>query len=139
MLPMLYFVGHTSLPQAACFAGGCLAGLVIDPDLDIRRPTHAEDVVRSSAGRLLAGIWFGLWWPYSHLIPRHRHPLSHFPVVGTLGRVLYLALVFVLLWFLLGLFIALPPLTFPPLSSGLWWALAGLALVDALHALMDIL
>jgi uncharacterized metal-binding protein len=102
MLPLLYFVGHAPLAQAACFAGGCLAGLVIDPDLDMRHFTYAEDVVRSSVGGLLAGVWYGLWWPYTRLIPRHRHPLSHFPIVGTLGRVLYLLLVFGLLWYLAG-------------------------------------
>ncbi len=138
---LLFFVGHTSFPQAAFFASGCLAGLVIGPDLDVRHFTHAEGVLRSSAGsagRLLAGIWYALWWPYARLIPRHRHPLSHFPLVGTLGRVLYLLLVLCLLWFLAGSLVPLPAPSFPPADSGLWWALGGLALVDALHAFMDI-
>jgi uncharacterized metal-binding protein len=138
MLPVLYLVGHTSFPQAACFAGGCLAGLVIDPDLDIRHFTHAEYVLRHSAGRFLAGLWYGLWWLYARLIPYHRHPLSHFPLVGTLGRVLYLLLVVELVWFLAGRLVPLPPLSWPPATSGTWWALGGLALVDGLHALMDI-
>jgi hypothetical protein len=30
----------------------------INPDLDIRHATHAEEVTRSSAGRLLAGMWY---------------------------------------------------------------------------------
>ena len=135
--PLLVSLGHTPLPAAASFMGGCMLGLVINPDLDIRRPTHAEDVVRSTMGRLLAWLWYALWWPYAHFIPRHRHPLSHFPVLGTLVRVLYLILLLSLVWFGLGFLVALPPLTFPSASSGLWWALAGLCLVDCLHALMD--
>jgi len=135
--PLLYSLGHTSLPAAASFVGGCMLGLVITPDMDIRRPTHAEDVVRSTLGRLLAWLWYVLWWPYSHFIPRHRHPLSHFPVLGTLVRVLYLGLLMGLAWFILGFFMALPPFSFPPVGSGLWWALAGLCLEDCLHALMD--
>ena len=94
-------------------------------------------VVRSSAGRLLAGLWFAVWWPYARLIPRHRHPLSHFPLVGTAGRVIYLSAILVLLWFAAGFMAPMPALSWPAPDSALWWGLAGLAVVDALHALMD--
>ena len=37
------------------------------------------------------------------LYMRHRHLLSHFPLVGTAGRVLYLLAALALLWFAAGL------------------------------------
>ncbi|MDE3048256.1 MAG: DUF2227 family putative metal-binding protein, partial [Verrucomicrobiota bacterium] len=61
--------------------------------------------------------------PYSYLF-RHRG-ISHMPVVGTLTRVLWLSL---LLWLFCGL-------TLPPL----WFALAGLAVADLFHILLDAL
>jgi uncharacterized metal-binding protein len=137
--PLLFSLGHFPLGGAASFVAGCMLGLVITPDLDIRHGTHAEEVVRSTVGGFFAGLWFALWWPYAHIIPRHRHPLSHFPLLGTAGRVLYLCLLLGLVWFGLGFLVPLPPLYAPPAESGLWWALAGLCLVDTLHAMMDVL
>src|SRR5512138_3620962 len=90
--PVLYTLGHVPAGETLAFALGCLAGLIVTPDLDIRRITYAERLVRRSGGRLgrfLAELWYALWWPYAHLVPYHRHPLSHFPLVGTLLRVLY--------------------------------------------------
>lgn len=94
--PLLYTLGHVSTGETLAFAAGCLAGLIITPDLDIRQFIYAEQVVRHSGGwlgRILAGLWYALWWPYAHLIPYHRHPLSHLPLVGTALRALYLGLI----------------------------------------------
>ncbi len=137
--PSLHLLGHVPLAESLCFVGGCMAGLLVNPDLDLRRFTHAEEVVQKSFGRFLAGLWYALWWPYARLVPSHRHPLSHFPLVGTFGRALYLGLVFVLLRVLLGLLVPLPQLVLPLSSSWLWWTLGGLAVVDALHTLLDLI
>ncbi len=144
LAPGLHLMGHVALASSLAFAGGCLAGLVVNPDLDIRRFTHAEEVVRASGGKLgrfLAGLWYALWWPYAHVIPYHRHPMSHLPVIGTAGRVLYLALIVGLLYWLAGWVVALPDLLpLPPaLASGFWWSVGGLAAVDGLHTLMDVI
>ncbi len=132
-------LGRVPLAESLCFVGGCMAGLVVNPDLDMRRFTHAEEVVQKSLGRFLAGVWYALWWPYARLVPGHRHPLSHFPLVGTIGRVIYLGLVFVLLRLLLGLLVPLPPLVLPLSSGWLWWTIGGLAAADALHTLLDVI
>ncbi len=134
--PSLHLLAHVPLVESLCFTGGCMAGLLVNPDLDMRRFTHAEEVVKKSFGRVLAGLWFVLWWPYARLVPSHRHPLSHFPLVGTFGRVLYLGLAFLLLRIPLGL---LAPLSLPLSSGWLWWTLAGLATADALHTLLDLI
>jgi uncharacterized metal-binding protein len=142
--PVLYSVGHVSAGGTLAFTLGCLAGLVITPDLDIQRFTYAQQVVRRSGGRLgrlLAGLWYALWWPYAHLIPYHRHPLSHLPVLGTLLRVLYLALILAGMYWAAGLLVALPPLSilWAVMSPQAGWWLGGLMAMDALHAFLDIL
>lgn len=142
--PALVLLAHVPAGEGAAFAVGCLAGLLVNPDLDLRRFTHAEQVVRDSTGplgRFFAGLWYAFWWPYARLIPSHRHPLSHFPLLGTLLRLLYLGLVLSGFYLLARLVInTLPPLAaLAPalLQPAAAWAAAGLALVDALHALMD--
>ena len=69
-------------PGLAVAAGAFLVGgLWLSPDLD----------TRSLATRRWGPLRV-LWWPYRHLI-RHRSILSHSPLLGTLLRLLYLALI----------------------------------------------
>jgi uncharacterized metal-binding protein len=57
-----------------------LAGMYLSPDLDlVSRPYKRWGFLQ----------W--LWLPYQRLIPRHRHWLSHGPVIGSAVRLLYLA------------------------------------------------
>ena len=133
--PLLYAAGQP-LSSALALAGGCLLGLVFNSDLDVRRrDTHSDTIMRHSIGRTLWWFWNLLWLPYAYLIPCHRHPLSHWPVLGTVLRVIYALLLPALLWFLLGRVAVLPPVW--PLPAAVWWAFGGLLLVDSLHALMD--
>jgi len=135
--PVLYLAGQ-SLPTTLAFAGGCLLGLVVTPDLDVRqRDTHAETIMRRSGGCLVGAIWNLLWLPYAWLIPRHRHPLSHWPVLGTALRLAYLLAAPALAWWVIGQFIPLPALPRLALTPLTWWAIGGMALVDALHWGMD--
>jgi uncharacterized metal-binding protein len=80
------------LDLAGACALGCLAGLVISPDLDLRGISYAEWVWTRIPliGWLLTGIWFTYWLVYPKLVRRHRG-ISHVPVIGTLTRVAYLA------------------------------------------------
>jgi uncharacterized metal-binding protein len=67
--------GELTLGLAASFL---FSGLMFGPDLDIQS-------VQTQRWR-----WFQwLWQPYRKLVP-HRSLLSHGPILGTLGRVLYL-------------------------------------------------
>jgi uncharacterized metal-binding protein len=78
-----------------------------------------------------------IWTPYAYLV-KHRSPLSHWPVVGTIGRLLYLASLAGALLAILRpalLSAALSWLQAPPLW--LFFAAAGLAAADSLHWLMD--
>jgi len=64
------------LTAATAFLVG---GLLLSPDLDTR--SNASN--RWGPLRLL-------WWPYRRLLP-HRSLVSHSPLLGTAGRLLYLA------------------------------------------------
>ncbi|RMF46735.1 MAG: hypothetical protein D6755_06230 [Anaerolineae bacterium] len=121
----------TTPPHALSWAGGCLCGLILTPDLDLERPTKSHAIVRHSAGRGWMLVWFLFWYPYARLLP-HRSPWSHAPVIGTLLRVAYLALLP-----MLGMFLWHREPYLPHLSPAVLWALGGLMCVDALHALMD--
>lgn len=78
-------------PLTGVFMGGFLfGGLMFGPDLDVRS-------VQSRRWGWLAWIWR----PYRDRL-RHRSWLSHGPLAGTLGRVLYLT-VWLAIFLLLGL------------------------------------
>ena len=63
----------------AAALGFLVGGLWLSPDLDtVSRPTARW------------GVLAALWWPYRRLL-RHRSLLSHSPLLGTAGRLTYLA------------------------------------------------
>lgn len=93
-------------------AAGCLAGVFIHPDLD-----QAET---------RKGIWYGYWKLYGRLFP-HRG-ISHWPMIGTMTRILYLAVpIFIFSW-VTGYTFDLPAFK----------VIFGLMVADAVHAGMDI-
>lgn len=123
----------TGQPAAARWAlvGGCLAGLLLTPDLDVDEGARSHSLVRENAGRLAGAAWRLAWLPYARLMP-HRHWLSHAPVIGTLGRVGYLLAI---VWAVLAL--AGRPWPWPSVPTWALWALAGLMVSDALHWAAD--
>ncbi len=136
--PAIVFLAQQPPLSAIAFAAGCMVGLVVTPDLDVRyRNTYSETIMRHTAGRFVGLLWDILWLPYAYLIPRHRHWLSHTPLLGTALRLLYLLILPALIWWILGYFAALPALPQITLSPVASWALGGLVLVDALHWAMD--
>ncbi|MFM8525183.1 MAG: DUF2227 family putative metal-binding protein, partial [Cyanobacteriota bacterium] len=117
--------------------GGGLAfligGLWLSPDLDTRsNPTRRWGPLR----------W--LWWPYRRLL-RHRSLLSHSPLLGTAGRLLYLAALGLALCLLAAPLGAPSPADCLSWLLGLWRQQRGLSLailcgVEAsawLHLLQD--
>ena len=125
----------------ACGAG-CLAGVLLSPDLDIPSRTRSEYLVYRHLGKFLGALWFAFWWLYARLVP-HRSPLSHWPIIGTMGRFMYVYVFGGLLWYggtwLLngtGAWIPMFAWLQMPFFS---WALVGLVLADSLHFFMDFL
>jgi uncharacterized metal-binding protein len=69
---------HSSRLTLIVCVGFLFSGLMLGPDLDI----HSVQFKRWG--------WFRwIWLPYRHSI-RHRSPLSHGPITGTVIRVVYL-------------------------------------------------
>ena len=126
---------HPSDPFSAMAAGaiGCATGLIIDPDLDIDDITRSEWQMIKKLW-IVGMLWVTLWYPYAWLIP-HRSPLSHWPLLGTAGRVLYL-----LLWIkLLGMILDVPvPIQLIVTNSLFMIWFYGLAVADTAHFIMDV-
>lgn len=113
--------------DAVALASGCAAGILISPDLDVDGWSYSERVL----GRFFGSIWLIIWYPYAKIIP-HRNPLSHAPLIGTAGRVLYLGAIVYLFQLLIEF--SLPP------SANFYIPLAivGLSISDTLHWMADL-
>ena len=117
-------------------AGGLaflLGGLWLSPDLDTRsNPTRRWGPLRL------------LWWPYRRLL-RHRSLLSHSPLLGSAGRLLYLGALLLGLSWLAQPLGAPAPGTLTGLAVQLWqWhqplliaALTGVEASAWLHLIQD--
>jgi uncharacterized metal-binding protein len=88
--PIVFGVGTSYFGiELGLIAGAAhyVGGLMLSPDLDlVSRPYKRWGFLR----------W--LWLPYQRLIPRHRHWLSHGPVIGSAVRLLYLAALVSPIW-----------------------------------------
>jgi len=105
-------------------SGGMAMGTLIHPDWDY---AEARGVLAE-----LGPIKY-LVKPYGLLIP-HRHWLSHLPVVGTIGRVLYI--MFPL--FILGFAFPSGNPTLGVLRNRyFWFAFLGLSIADTIHFALD--
>lgn len=123
-------------PEALALLGGCLAGTIITPDLDVDEPSHSHYAVGRRLGCAGFAVWRLIWLPYGKLIA-HRSWVSHAPVVSTLIRVAYLGLI---AWIGLSVMrLAGVAVAVSHLPAWWPWALGGLMLSDILHWAADIL
>lgn len=123
---------------ATVIAGtGCLSGLFISPDLDMESVTISEYwLVRWTLG--LGWLWVMLWYPYA-VIAKHRGWFSHTPLIGTMGRVLYIALIYLGITILLRYFFEIMLFPFWGLLSWRQWLIlvGGLTISDLGHWWLD--
>ena len=132
--PTGLIVGLTCGPVVGLGATvGCLGGIILSPDMDQEGISKTEWAIVKYLGPL--GFLFMAWsWPYAKLI-KHRSPWSHFPIVGTAGRLAYCALWLSLAWLLLGCpDIPAIPLWGRQLS---WGFVAGQIVSGSIHWFMD--
>jgi uncharacterized metal-binding protein len=138
LFPCAFHAFQTGTPDPILFPFGCMAGMILTPDLDINHPMIAESNIRrmtGGAGTFLAGFWYVYWFPYSRLIG-HRSWVSHFPIVSTFIRLFYLLLLpGIVLYLLTG---NVEPIARGVYSPDFWWFVGGLGLSDTVHFLMDI-
>lgn len=113
---VLYTCRTLGVPESTTnmVAAGCITGIFVHPDLD------QADASRHPS--------LALWWPYAKLIP-HRHPLSHFPILGTFLRTAYLFLIVWIVERTMGIQLQIPP--------GIEFAFLGLCLADLGHFIAD--
>jgi uncharacterized metal-binding protein len=100
--------------QSLQVGAGCVMGIIVSPDLDLVNPLRRVPVV--------GWLWGAYWWPYRRAL-RHREIGSHLPGLGTFVRAVCMIPFWWALWECFGL--------------GFGWMLAGLAVADTVHALLD--
>jgi uncharacterized metal-binding protein len=130
-VPVSFFTlgatSHSALALAA--GGGCLAGIFLTPDLDQESISSSEySLIKYTMG--LGFLWAMFWYPYARLC-KHRSPISHWPILGTMGRLLYLCIPIVAYHYFSGWQMPQHWIRF------LYFSIAGLALSDTLHWLFD--
>lgn len=108
---------------------GVFTGLVVEPDLDQDYQAAPLGTMRQTGGDLLARVWQLYWTPYAKLIP-HRSILSHFPVIGSVGRMLYCIPIYSIPLFVWSHYFGFPSAQIFSYAVGLCWC-------DALHYIMD--
>ena len=130
-----------TLIYSAALTIGAMLGLLLTPDLDVNAGSISEEEVReiSPFGE---NLWWIYWFPYRKILP-HRSPFSHWPIIGTMGRLLYIGIPY---WISLAVTYFLYPSWFNWLAqNGIWLitlpyfrvVVLGLAGADLLHFFMD--
>ena len=107
-------------------AGGALIALVINPDLDVDGNYTTFDFCLAHP---IAWIWRLFWRPYAVAF-RHRSVGSHFPILSTFIRGLYILLWIWPFWLYYGW-------ELPTLQAWMLWGGWGLILADGLHWFLD--
>lgn len=123
-LILLPFV--VSIEQALLFSYGCLIGMVVTPDNDVDNGHVGIGIVRHLFGSRVSDMYQAYWYPYARIMP-HRGFWSHFPIISTFIRFIYLSVPFLFLSLITGW---RAEINFYPL-------LIGLIVVDSLHWLFD--
>jgi uncharacterized metal-binding protein len=118
------FIATRSIEFAAGATVGCsIVGQLISPDLDQISITRSESVAMRWL-KIFGVAWVGIWLLYGWIIP-HRSKLSHWPIIGTAGRLLYLTLPLLILGVEL------------PVNAWVVGGVIGLGASDTAHWIMD--
>lgn len=113
---------------------GVLATLAVNPDLDLLQSSFRSKLRKKP----LFIPWWLLWYLYSAAIP-HRHPYSHFPVLGTFIRVMYLLFPICVVFALLATAELIDPREVFSYYQPYFfrWFVLGMIVSDTIHWLMD--
>ncbi len=106
---------------------------IMGPDLDMVQKTYNEKLLIEKAGPL-GWLWMAYWIPYAGLCYAaggHRCWLSHWPILGTLVRLFYLMIPYIV-WSAINL-------VWPSqlVLDALLGMLIGLTIGDTLHLIYD--
>lgn len=108
---------------------GCMSGILLTPDLDVDNGNISDSIIRNDWGHIPQYLWRLYWTPYAKIL-KHRSFWSHFPLVSTAIRVIYISLIPILFMYLFGFEFEL---------NRYWieWFI-GLCVSDFLHYLFDL-
>ena len=84
-----FLLGSLAFGNGIEYAAGALVGIMLTPDLDVDKGFLANAIIRNRIGKWAEMAWNGFWYVYKKSL-KHGGPLSHFPVVGTMGRLAYI-------------------------------------------------
>jgi uncharacterized metal-binding protein len=126
-LPFVIKSYNIGMVNQIALSTGALAGVILSPDLDLSE--NKRFFGQRGIFGLFYFLWRVYWYPYGKLL-HHRGVLSHFPIIGTSLRLLYVGWPFLLIWLYFGNI----QLDLGPLK----WVFFGLCVVDTVHALMDV-
>lgn len=134
--------------QLLPLVGGAVTGMYLTPDLDVDNGFYTDQLIRKYIGAWAEWIWKQYWYPYRRSL-KHGGPLSHFPPLGTLGRVAYVYITLIALPCLLLYFIyRLDGYGWDVWGELIWWwnwifshwkFILGLITTDTIHYFLDIL
>jgi uncharacterized metal-binding protein len=76
------------------YGAGSLIGIFVSSDCDVNNGHIADKYIRNKFGKVVEKIWDGIWYFYRRSFS-HGGELSHFPVICTIGRIIYLYFLFI--------------------------------------------
>lgn len=151
-----YYSGYFIDPQLfPIVAASCLTGIVLSPDVDVDGGYIGHYYARKLFGKPGEWIFDGIMKPYQVSI-KHRSFWSHFPLVSTLLRLIFLVCPFIIILFsdqetpvseifircIISSIILMPVWMFLYFTSPDWhifvYVYIGLVISDTLHYLFDI-
>jgi uncharacterized metal-binding protein len=126
------------------YAAGSLIGVMVQPDCDVNGGHIADKYIRNKIGWFAEKMWDGIWLFYRNSV-KHGSELSHGPILGTIGRIIYLYFLFIVVPHFIYYFVFNP-------QWDLWYVLnwyvdrivenyrivLGLAGADFIHFVLDI-
>ena len=124
--PATFFLGG-SIEQVIAVGGGALCGIIISCDLDVDSGHIGDSIIRKYFGLIVEKIIDVMLYPYRKIF-KHRGFWSHFPVISTLIRLLYLSIWIGPIIYWLGWW---------EWKSWMAWWVGGLMLSDAVHGALD--
>lgn len=115
-----------------------VTALFVHPDCDLESTSYSERMIQQWSNKIIP-YWLShflmksyqiIWYVYA-IFTIHRGWTSHFPIVGTIGRAIYLYGIF---WLINVHFEIVSKITY---SHELLWFISVIAISDILHFLMD--
>jgi len=114
-------------------ATGATIGILINCDADVDGGSIADFIIRHYTGRIVEVAW-DLTWLLYRKVCRHRGFMSHFPIISTIIRIIYLYIFYFLIITPIRWVSGFVHIDWPLF---LWWAFVGLVLADTAHYGLD--